>query len=52
MNELGIIEPEIFSFNETFPLESGKSLDGFELIYETYGKLSDKKDMLFLFVML
>ena len=44
MSELGIIEPKFFLFEDTFSLESGKSLDGFELIYETYGKLSDKKD--------
>ena len=44
MSELGIIEPEIFLFEDTFSLESGKSLDGFELIYETYGQLSETKD--------
>jgi len=42
--ELGVIEPKIFSFKEKFSLESGKSLDGFELIYETYGELSKDKD--------
>ena len=33
--ELGVIKPEIFSYKENFPLESGKTLQGFELIYET-----------------
>ena len=42
--ELGVIEPKIFSFEEKFSLESGKSLDSFELIYETYGELSKDKD--------
>ena len=41
---LGIVKPEIFSYKENFPLESGKNLKGFDLIYETYGELSKSKD--------
>ena len=38
---LGVIKPETFSYKEEFLLESGKSLKGFDLIYETYGQLSE-----------
>ena len=50
--ELGVIEPKIFSFKGKFSLESGKSLNGFELIYETYGELSKDKDNAILICML
>ena len=40
--ELGVIEPKIFSFEEKFSLESGKSLDSFELIYETSWSKEEK----------
>ncbi len=36
--------PEIFSYNESFQLESGKTLPGFHLAYTTLGDLNDAKD--------
>ena len=33
-----IVEPRRFKHNQSFRLESGESLNGFELIYETYGE--------------
>ena len=41
--ELGIVKPRLFKYEQNLILESGKSLDSFELIYETYGELNEKK---------
>ena len=38
-NSVGIVSPQRASFPETLYLESGEVLDGFELVYETYGEL-------------
>ena len=40
-NSVGIISPQRAHFPEALYLESGEVLDGFELIYETYGELCD-----------
>lgn len=37
---LGIIEPRLVQCDEVLELESGGSLDGYQLIYETYGELN------------
>jgi homoserine O-acetyltransferase len=38
-NSVGIVSPQRAHFPEALYLESGEVLDGFELIYETYGEL-------------
>ena len=38
-----IVEPRKFKHSQSFRLESGESLNGFELIYETYGELNKEK---------
>ena len=38
-----IVKPEKFSTNKIFQLESGEKLNGFELVYETYGQLNQDK---------
>jgi homoserine O-acetyltransferase len=38
-NSVGIVSPHRAHFPEALYLESGEVLDGFELIYETYGEL-------------
>ena len=38
-NSVGIVSPQRARFPEALYLESGEVLDGFELIYETYGEL-------------
>ena len=37
---VGIVAPERFRFDGEFSLQCGEVLDGFELIYETYGNLN------------
>ena len=39
-NSVGIVSPQRAHFPEALYLESGEVLDGFELIYETYGELA------------
>ena len=41
---VGLVQPEVFSYNESFELCSGEKLPGFEIVYETYGTLNDKRD--------
>ena len=38
-----IVEPRKLKHHQSFRLESGESLNGFELIYETYGELNKEK---------
>jgi len=38
-DSVGLVSPQRAHFPETLYLESGEALDGFELIYETYGEL-------------
>ncbi len=42
-DSIGIVKPQVARFPEPLKLESGKTLPGYELIYETYGKLNDEK---------
>lgn len=42
--DVGLVEPCDFHYNEPFPFESGQSLPGFKLRYETYGHLNEKGD--------
>jgi homoserine O-acetyltransferase/O-succinyltransferase len=44
INSVGIVKPKIFKCTEPIKLSCGMTLDNFELIYETYGKLNKNKD--------
>nr|WKN35030.1 homoserine O-acetyltransferase [Tunicatimonas sp. TK19036] len=39
-----MVEEHTFQYNQTFQLESGESLPGFQLLYSTYGTLNADKD--------
>ena len=41
---VGLVQPEVFSYNKSFELCSGDKLPSFEIVYETYGTLNDKRD--------
>ena len=41
---VGLVQPEVFSYNKSFELYSGEKLPSFEIVYETYGTLNDKRD--------
>lgn len=42
-NSVGVITPQIATFNEPLELRSGKTLPSYQLIYETYGELNAAK---------
>tara|TARA_Y100000588_G_scaffold278817_1_gene295505 strand:+ start:271 stop:1389 length:1119 start_codon:yes stop_codon:yes gene_type:complete len=42
-NSVGIIKPNFIGFDAPLLLECGKELKGFNMIYETYGKLNNDK---------
>jgi len=44
INSIGIVKPKIFKCADTIKLSCGMTLDNYELIYETYGKLNKNKD--------
>jgi len=44
INSIGIVKPKIFKCSDPIKLSCGMTLDNFELIYETYGKLNKNKD--------
>ena len=44
INSIGIVKPTIFKCADPIKLSCGMTLDNFELIYETYGKLNKNKD--------
>ncbi|MFW6094342.1 MAG: homoserine O-succinyltransferase MetX [Pseudomonadota bacterium] len=39
-DSVGLVTPETFAYEGAFPLQCGDSLAGFELVYETYGRLN------------
>ena len=41
-DSVGIVEPSSASFKDPLLLECGKELKGFEIVYETYGKLNNE----------
>jgi homoserine O-acetyltransferase len=41
-NSVGIVSPQTAQFNDALLLACGRSLDSYELIYETYGELNDQ----------
>lgn len=44
INSIGIVKPKIFKCTDPIKLSCGMTLDNYELIYETYGKLNKNKD--------
>ena len=44
INSIGIVKSKIFKCADPIKLSCGMTLDNFELIYETYGKLNKNKD--------
>ena len=40
MNPDGLVTPQFFNWPDSFELRSGDRLDGFQLVYETYGSLN------------
>ena len=44
INSIGIVKPKIFKCADPIKLSCGMTLDNYELIYETYGKLNNNKD--------
>ena len=44
INSIGIVKPKIFKCADLIKLSCGMTLDNYELIYETYGKLNKNKD--------
>jgi homoserine O-acetyltransferase/O-succinyltransferase len=40
-DSVGLVEPRIFRHDRPFALQCGATLPGFELVYETYGRLND-----------
>ena len=43
-NSVGIVEPKTVEITKSLKLDCGKVLDGFSLVYETYGKLNNQKN--------
>lgn len=41
-NSIGLVTPKKATFSEPFQLDSGDVLNGFELVYETYGELNSE----------
>jgi homoserine O-acetyltransferase/O-succinyltransferase len=44
INSIGIVKTKIFKCKDPIKLSCGMTLENFELIYETYGKLNKNKD--------
>ena len=44
INSIGIVKPKIFKCADPIKLSCGMTLDNYELIYETYGKLNKNQD--------
>jgi homoserine O-acetyltransferase len=41
-NSVGLVEPEVYHFDEPLTLRSGKVLPEYELVVETYGQLNER----------
>ena len=39
-SSIGLIKPSSVKFDNSLLLECGKELNGFEMVYETYGRLN------------
>ncbi len=39
-DSVGLVEPKQLTFNEPLPLDCGRSLPSYDLVYETYGELN------------
>ncbi len=42
-DSVGLVTPQVFQHPEPFSLASGSTLAGFELVYETYGRLNPQR---------
>ena len=42
-NSVGLVEPQIYQFDEALELSCGRSIDNYQLVVETYGELNEKK---------
>ena len=40
---MGIVRPQVAKFEDPLNLECGFTLDSFELVYETYGRLNKNR---------
>ena len=40
---VGVVHAQVARFDEPFVFRSGKSIPGFHLVYETYGRLNDAR---------
>ncbi len=43
-NSIGIVTPQTHHFDEPLVLASGRTLDSYDIVYETYGTLNSAKD--------
>ncbi|MEC9252280.1 MAG: homoserine O-acetyltransferase, partial [Pseudomonadota bacterium] len=43
-NSVGLVKPLTQRFDSSITLQSGAKLPGFELVYETYGRLNEERD--------
>lgn len=43
-NSVGVVTPETFHYTEPFTVSCGRTLNGFDIVYETYGTLNTKKN--------
>ena len=43
-HSVGLVNPRLFSYEQPFALQNGDVLPGFNLMYETYGELSERGD--------
>ncbi|MEC7413291.1 MAG: homoserine O-acetyltransferase [Pseudomonadota bacterium] len=43
-HSVGLVSPRLFSYEQPFALQNGDVLPGFNLMYETYGELSERGD--------
>ena len=43
-DSIGLVTPKLLSFSDPLTLESGKTLDSYDLMVETYGKLNSEKN--------